>query len=56
MTLTLHSHLEWHNLAYSSIQILLDVCLAAHLSEFFGWATEKSIGYCHPGKVGGTPV
>jgi hypothetical protein len=30
----LHSHFEWLKLSYSSIQILLDVCLAAHLEEF----------------------
>src|SRR5208283_4409174 len=33
----LHSHFEWLKLSYSSIQILLDVCLAAHVLEFLGW-------------------
>jgi hypothetical protein len=51
----LHSHFEWLKLSYSSIQILLDVCLAAHLEEFLDGFQEMSNCCCLPGKAGGTP-
>ena len=51
----LHSHFEWLKLSYSSIWILLDVCLAAHLEEFLDGLQEMSNCCCLPGKAGGTP-
>jgi hypothetical protein len=51
----LHSHFEWLKLSYSSIRILLDVCLAAHLEEFLDGLPEMSNCCCLPGKAGGTP-
>src|ERR1035437_8420377 len=51
----LHSHFEWLKLSYSSIQILLDVCLAAHSWSFLDGVPEMSNCYCLPGKAGGTP-
>jgi hypothetical protein len=51
----LHSHFEWLRLSYSSIQFLLEVCLAAHLEEFLDGLQYMSNGYCLPGKAGGSP-
>src|ERR1019366_444084 len=51
----LHSHFEWLKLLYSSIQILLDVCLAAHLLELLGW-TSENVKLLQPPRQGrGTP-
>jgi len=45
----------WLELAYSSIQFLLFVCLAAHAEEFLDGLQEMSNCYCHPGKTGSSP-
>jgi len=45
----LHSHFEWLKLSKSSIQFLLEVCLAAHDSESLGGLTKMSNFYCLPG-------
>jgi hypothetical protein len=39
----LHSHFEWLKLSYSSIQILLDVCLAAHSEKFLDGLPEDEL-------------
>jgi hypothetical protein len=38
-----HSHFEWlkPKLSYSSIRILLEVCLSAHDLEFPGWTAAN---------------
>jgi hypothetical protein len=51
----LHPHFEWLKLSNSSIQFLLDVCLAAHVSESLGGLPNMSNFYCLPGRAGGTP-
>src|SRR6266568_1362285 len=51
----LHSHFEWLKLSYSSIRILLDVCLAAHSWSFLDGLPKMSNCYCLPGRAGGTP-
>jgi hypothetical protein len=45
----LHSHFEWHKLSNSSIQFLLEVCLAAHDSESLGGLPKMSHFYRLPG-------
>jgi hypothetical protein len=51
----LHSHFEWLRLSKSSIQFLLEVCLAAHDMESLGGLPKMSNFYCLPGRAGGTP-
>src|SRR5271168_4464520 len=51
----LHSHFEWLKLSNSSIQSLLEVCLAAHLSESLDGLPQMSNCYCLPGRAGGSP-
>jgi hypothetical protein len=45
----LHSQFEWLKLSNSSIQFLLEVCLAAHDSESLGGLPKMSNFYCLPG-------
>lgn len=47
---------DTRKLAYSSIRFLLFVRLAAHLEEFLDGLQEMSIGDCHPGKAGDSPL
>src|SRR5260370_36711396 len=49
----LHSHFERLKLSYSSIQILLDGCLAAHLSAFLEWTPENARLLLPPAHSGG---